>query len=178
MRWSILILFVFFLFIIEGTLFPWIIPYPIERWVSIDANPLLIATLFIGIHMHRYKALGIGFAFGLLKDIVYYGHVIGVYTFSTAIMGYLTGAVFRHFQQSMLLVIAAVAIGDLMWETIVFGLYLLLDVVNISFRWAFFHQILPTALFNTLLALPLYSLFQWLMERYPADDEDEAVKKF
>jgi rod shape-determining protein MreD len=177
MRNSIVLYVFFALFLLEGTVFPWLIPYQVDRYMTIVANPLLIMTVFVGVHVHRHKALIYGFSFGLLKDVIFYGHVIGIYTFSTAIIGYFSGLVFRHFHQTFVLSIVAVALGNLGYEIIVYGLYRLLNIVDVDWKWALFHQFLPTVMFNTLLAVFLYlPVHRFLLRNHQETDEDNSKK--
>jgi rod shape-determining protein MreD len=178
MRNLMLSLVFFVLFLLEGTVFPWLIPYQVDRYVTIVANPVLIVTIFVGVYLHRYKALIYGFSFGLLKDVIFYGHVIGIYTFSTAIIGYITGLIFRHFHQSFLLTIVAVALGNFGYELIVYSLYRLLNLVYVDWEWALFHQFLPTVLFNTVLAVTLYLPTHHFILRYLEDTDEDSSKKF
>jgi rod shape-determining protein MreD len=174
MKNVILALVFLLLFLLEGTVFAWLIPYQVDRLITVVPHPVLIFTIFIAVYLHRYKALLYGFSFGLLKDVVFYGHVIGIYTFSTAFIGYVIGLICRHFHPGFVLAISMVAIGNFFYELIVYGLYRLLNLVHVELEWALFHQFLPTMLFNTVLAVLLFApIHRWVLQ--PFHDADEKI---
>ncbi len=156
---------IFLLFLLEGSLLPWMIPSAWRGNVSVTPHLVLVAIIYVSIYLNRYSALIFGLFFGFLQDFVYYGHMIGVYAFSLGLTGYLCGLFFGrshiHILPSMLLM----AFGNLLYEAAVYGCYRLFNVINSPFEWAFTHQMLPSILFNLLLALLIYVPVRKLFEK-------------
>lgn len=57
----------FALFIVEGSVFPWIIPYQADRVMTIVPNPVLVLTILVGVYLHRHKALFLWIRFWFTK---------------------------------------------------------------------------------------------------------------
>lgn len=157
-------------FLLEGTVVQWLIPESLETRLTLVPNLVLILIIYIGTQVGRHQALYFGLIFGLLKDIVFYGPVIGIYTFSTALVGYLSGLVFKLFHHSFFLSILTVALGDFAYELSVYGLYRLLHLTSVTFYTALYTQFIPTVILNFLLAILLYVpttkwISSWIVDR-------------
>lgn len=92
MRRSVLILLLFLLFIVQGTLLPWLLP---NVWqMRIIPNLVFIVILFVTIYHHRHTALILGLSFGMLHDVVFYGRILGAHSFAMGVSAYLIGLLF------------------------------------------------------------------------------------
>lgn len=70
-RKLILILLLFLLFILEGTLVPWLIP---TAWQTRIAPHLVyVVILYFSVYENRHTGLILGLVFGMLHDIVFMG---------------------------------------------------------------------------------------------------------
>lgn len=166
MRQWMLILLLFGLFILEGTVLKWIIPSVWQGNVAVSTHFTLVVVLFIGLYLNRHWALAYGLGFGLLQDVVYYGPtMIGTYSFAMGVLGYLAGLVSMRSRSSMLYSMFVVTFGNFMFEAIIYGLYRLFQITRDTPQWMFFHIMLPSVLINLLFALLVYvPLRKWLEE--------------
>lgn len=161
-------------FILEGSLSEWAIPQAWQTKVYIVPHLVLITVLYISMFTTRYQGLVYGLAYGFLQDLIYYGHSIGVYSFAIGLVGYAAGLSFRRATYGIVTSLVLMIFGLLLYETIVFGIYrLFLGVLHVSFEWAFLHQMLPSLLFNLLLALALYVPVRKWLEQSEAGREGE-----
>ncbi|GJM79272.1 hypothetical protein HMSSN139_17680 [Paenibacillus sp. HMSSN-139] len=68
-RKLILYLLMFLLFILEGTLVPWLVP---SAWQSRIAPHLVyVVILYFSVYENRHSGLILGLVFGILHDIVF-----------------------------------------------------------------------------------------------------------
>lgn len=151
-KWLILLLIV--LFLIEGTVMPWIIP---DAWQTrIVPHFVFVVILFYAVYRHRYVGLGLGLIFGLLHDIVYYGHMIGVYSFSMGISAYLIGRLTGGKRIMFGWMMFIVLLGNCLFDTAVFAVYSLFRVTHQPYDWALLHHIIPSLFLQLLFALIVY----------------------
>jgi rod shape-determining protein MreD len=158
---------VLFIFILEGAIVNWIIP---GAWQTLDLvfvapHFTLVFVLFIGLFIHRHTALIYGLIFGLLHDFVYYGHMLGVYSFAMGLCGYAAGLLQRKQPNLVFYNLLIVGVGQLIFECINYGLNRLFKTMNIDVQFAFFHYMLPSVLLNLLFALLVYIPVRKLMDK-------------
>lgn len=162
-----LLLPLFFLFLIEGTVVPLYEPnawgidlYLIPRFV-------LVTVIFIALYMGRKYGLWLGFLFGLLQDILF-SDVIGVYTFTMSFIGYFSGLAFLYFHPSLVLLMLTIMACVFLHEGLVYGFFSLFEVADKPLQTALIFDFLPTTLLNVLFALliyvPLIRLLEYVRE--------------
>lgn len=160
--WLTLILFA--LFIIEGTVLPWIIPEVWQTEVFITPHLVFVVILYISLYLNRHMALAFGLGFGLLHDFIYYGPMIGPHSFNYGINGYLIGLANQRQQARLASSLFYIVLGNLMFECIHYGLYRMFGLVELSFRYVLLHQMIPSILFNLLFGLLMYMPFRKFIE--------------
>ncbi|KGE18295.1 rod shape-determining protein MreD [Paenibacillus wynnii] len=154
MRRSVLILILFLLFVLEGTLLPWIIP---DVWqMRIIPNLVLVVVLFVTIYHHRHTALVLGLSFGMLHDIVFYGRILGAHSFTMGLSAYLIGLIFQAPRAPLPLMMTVILLGSLLDNSMLFGIYSVFNLNQQPYNWALLHYMLPTMLFHFAIALILY----------------------
>lgn len=154
MRRSVLILVLFLLFIIEGTILPWLIP---DAWqMRIVPNLVLIVILFVTVYHHRHTALILGLSFGMLHDVVFYGRILGAHSFTIGLSAYLIGLVFQLPRAPLPLMMTVVLLGSLLEDSMLFGIYSVFNLEQQPYNWALLHHMLPTMLFHFAAGLVLY----------------------
>ncbi|SEC72394.1 rod shape-determining protein MreD [Paenibacillus sp. GP183] len=155
------------IFILEGTLFSWIIPANWQKLHLVFVAPhfTLVFVLFIGLFLHRHTALFYGLVFGLLHDFIYYGHMLGAYSFAMGLTGYLAGLAQRKQPNVIFYNLLIVGIGQLIFELLSYGINRLFKTTNIDLEFAFFHYMLPSVLLNLLFALMIYVPIRKLMDK-------------
>lgn len=164
-------LIVLLLFLVQGTVYYWIVP---ESWIGrVNPNLVLAAVLFAALFVHRHFAMVLGLFFGFLHDVMYYGHMLGLYTFVMGLAGYLTGLAFQKKRMPFFYVMTVTGVGCLFFDTAVYLLYRLFQVVDESYRWALTEYILPSLLLNLFFAAALYiPLRRYLEKMTPAEEEE------
>ncbi|WP_027414892.1 rod shape-determining protein MreD [Aneurinibacillus terranovensis] len=155
MRLGIISAVIFLFFLIEGTVVQVIGAAAWGLSWIITPRFVLVGIVFIGLYLGRRKALVYGLLFGLLYDVVY-TDVIGVYAFTMGLTGYLAGLCARYFHQSLLLVTTTILLATFMNEWIVYGLYHLFHMAEVSLNTLLLQEMVPTVLFNTLFALLIF----------------------
>ncbi|WP_410514322.1 rod shape-determining protein MreD [Paenibacillus sp. BR2-3] len=154
MRRSVLILLLFLVFILEGTVLPWIIP---DAWqMRIIPDLVFISILFVAIYHHRHTALLLGLSFGMLHDIVFYGRILGAHSFAMGLSAYLIGLLFQTPRAPLPLMMTVVLLGSLLQNSILFGIYSVFKLNQQPYNWALLDYMLPTMLFHFAIALILY----------------------
>lgn len=153
-RKQVLIILLFLLFVLEGTIMPWIIP---DAWLPrIGYNFVYIAILFVSVYYHRHTGLVLGIIFGLLHDVVFYGHMIGPYSFAMGLAAYLLGLIFKSQRTSMPVMMMVVIFGSLLFDTILFFIYKLFQLNHVSYDWALVEYMIPTVFIHFIFALIIY----------------------
>lgn len=164
LRRNIIWLPLFLLFLIETTLLHWIIPLSWHEHIQISPHFVFILILFVAIYSNHYFALVLGLVFGLLQDVLFYGYMIGPYSFAIGIIAYLTGMIFRRINVSFISTIFIIIIADLLFHLTIYGLYRLFRVIDVTLDGVFMYNILPSILFNLLFAFVIYIPARYLME--------------
>lgn len=149
---SLFILFLFLLFVLEGTWFQWMTP---DVWgIDMTFVPeftlvvVMLSAMFFGVRQGTVYA----FLFGLMHDLAF-GHTIGVYVFSFMFVVYLTGIVSKQFYKYDIVIYTTVILGLVLHLTLIYGLYRLFQVTQMSWGWMFYREILPSLLFNGLFLM-------------------------
>lgn len=154
MRKSVLILILFLVFILQGTVLPWLIP---DSWEQrIIPNLVFLIILFVTVYHHRYMALLLGLSFGMLHDIIFYGRILGAHSFAMGISAYLIGLIFQIPRAPLPMMMGVVLLGSLLEESVLFGIYSVFNLNQQPFNWALVNYMLPTMLFHFAMGLLLY----------------------
>ncbi|GAA0396908.1 hypothetical protein GCM10008933_29310 [Paenibacillus motobuensis] len=153
-RKSVLILLLFVLFIIEGTIIPWLIPY---SWQTrLFPHLVFVVIMYFSIFENRYTGLVLGIIFGLLHDIVFYGAIIGSYSFAMGFTGYLVGVPSRSRPMPLPMVLIVIILGSLLLDSTLFGIYSLFELTHQPYSWAFVNHIIPNLFVQFVFALAIY----------------------
>ncbi|MEX2461498.1 MAG: rod shape-determining protein MreD [Paenibacillaceae bacterium] len=166
------------LFIFEGTVMPLIAPAAWQSRIDVTSHFTLIVILFLAIYVGRHWALAYGLAFGMLHDIVYYGPMLGTYTFGFGLVSYLIGLLSLYFRASMLTSLLLIVAGNLILEFIFYGIYRVFQITHISVHFALTYHILPSLLINLLFAILVYLPIRKLLENFGTAREREEQDEF
>ncbi|WP_151736501.1 rod shape-determining protein MreD [Paenibacillus tengchongensis] len=154
MRRSVLVLVLFLLFILQGTILPWLMP---DSWqMRIIPNLVFIVLLFVTVYHHRHTALVLGLAFGMLHDIIFYGRILGAHSFAMGLSAYLIGLIFQLPRAPLPLMMSVVLLGSLLQDSILFAIYSVFNLTQVPYNWALLNHMLPTMLFHFAIGLILY----------------------
>lgn len=168
-----MIVFMFILFLIEGSLLPLFIP-DVWQW-RIVPHLVFVLILYHAVYQNRHSALIMGLGFGFLQDIVYYGHMLGPHTFSMGLLGYLTGLLFSARSTSMITMIIISVLGSIVYQVMLYAIYKLFGLHRMTFEYALFDFIIPSLFVQLVFALAIYvpmrGWFDHLCGQKPADSE-------
>lgn len=151
------------LLLVETTVFPWLVP---PGWSDrLLPHLAFLVTVFVAATAGRHPAFFFGLGFGLLQDVLFYGHLIGVYAFGMAFVGYLAGLASGRRTPSPVQYVLLVTLGGVMLDLIVYAIYRLFQLTDDSPGFAIVWQVVPTAIAQALLAAALYAPFRrWLVQ--------------
>ncbi|UQZ33087.1 rod shape-determining protein MreD [Paenibacillus sp. PK3_47] len=154
MRRSVLILLLFLLFILQGTILPRLLP---DVWqMRIIHNLIFIVILFVTVYHHRHTALILGLSFGMLHDVIYYGRILGAHSFAMGVSAYLIGLIFQIPRAPLPMMMTVVLLGSLLQDSILYAIYSVFNLSQVPYNWALLNYMLPTMLFHFAMALLLY----------------------
>ena len=159
------------LFMLETTIVPWLIPESLHGRIA--PHFVFVAALYAGMYAGRHPAFFIGFIFGLLQDIVFYGHMLGVHTLLMGSIAYLTGLLLEGKRAPMLAALAVVALGCFLYDAAAYGIYRVFRVTHEPFEFVLMHSIAPSLFLQTGFALAAYVPARRLLEAKVKKDVDE-----
>lgn len=173
MRKPVLILLLFLLFIIEGTILPWLIP---DAWqMRLIPNLVFVVILFVTVYHHRHTALVLGLVFGMLHDIVFYGRILGAHSFAMGVSAYLIGLIFQSPRTPLPLMMTVVLLGSLLEDSIRYAIYSVFNLSNEPYNWALLHHMLPTMLLHFAVGLILYVPLRKQLELLKKEERKEEA---
>lgn len=125
---------------------------------------LLAAVVSAGLLFGKETAIGVGFFAGLLQDLAS-GTIFGLNLLPKMLVGYLFGLAERNvFKESVLLPLFAV-----MAATVIQNLFAMLFVILSGYQMEILdyllYQIMPTAFFNMLTAIPVHYVIYYYSRR-------------
>ncbi|MEB3100376.1 rod shape-determining protein MreD [Ferviditalea candida] len=170
---TLLILLLFFL--VEGSLFPWLLPSGWSGKAEISPHFVLIGIIYIAIYRNRHAALVYGLLFGFLQDLIYYGHMLGVHSFSMGLLGYLVGLSFARKRSSLLLTLSFTALAELAYGIMLYGIYRFFNVTDLPLTWILLKNIFPSLLLNLLFGLIIYVPARQFLEGSLRMKQDEEM---
>ncbi|BBH19253.1 hypothetical protein Back11_05980 [Paenibacillus baekrokdamisoli] len=149
------IVFVMLLFfLLEGTLFYWLLPDSlVGRVVPMFT---LAFVLYSALYRGRHTSLILGMSFGLLQDVAFYGEIIGVHSFSMGLVGYLTGLLMERKRSTLLMALTMIGISTLVFQVVNYFIYRVFRLTDQTFEWALLQHILPSLFLQLLFALVIY----------------------
>ncbi|XEC93179.1 rod shape-determining protein MreD [Paenibacillus tarimensis] len=174
MKFRLILLLMFFLFLIEGTIMHWLIP---AGWTDrLLPQFTYIFVLYAALYSGRHIALLLGLGFGLLQDIVYYGHMIGVNGFAMGLCGYFFGLLFGLKRIPMPATLSLIGFSCLLYNTIVYFIYFVFRITQESYEWALVNHIVPSLFLQLAFALAFYvparRWFEGAFKKKTADEEE------
>jgi rod shape-determining protein MreD len=161
-------LIIFINFILQSTLFD---------YISIGAtkpNTAVVIIVCYAILRGDVEGSIVGFISGLIHDI-FFGRVIGLFALLGALIGFFCGKPFKNFySESFMLPIILVAVSSLFYE-IGFYFFDLLFTGQVDVLFYFWAIILPSAVYSTILSVPIYRLIYGINSRL--EEREKARRK-
>ncbi|TDQ37962.1 rod shape-determining protein MreD [Aureibacillus halotolerans] len=164
---------VFLLFILESTFVRWV-PGEVGpgEWVVVPRFSL-VALLMIAFRQGRAAGVLYGLSIGLLYDMYYTG-LIGVYTFSYALMAYVTGSSVRLLHYNIFVITLTCTLGVAAVEWIVYGILLIIGHTNEGLQTFAYTRFIPTLIFNAIFCVLLFKPLERLMEKQDLVDQSRV----
>jgi len=168
-----IILIMLLLFVLEGALVPWLIPAGFGH--RIIPQFVFVFVIFASIYTGRHRGLLLGAGFGLLQDIVYYGHLLGPHAFIMASLGYFAGMMFEKRRATILMALSIVGMACILYDSALFFIYRIFRITNDTYAWAVLDYILPSLFLQLAFALACYVPARRMFERlvHKGADNDE-----
>jgi rod shape-determining protein MreD len=168
-----IVLLMLVIFVLEGSLLPWLIPNSYSD--RIFSHFIFVIVIFSALYGSRYQALVLGMSFGLLQDVIYYGHVIGPHFFFMGLIGYLVGVVLERKKTTLLLAISVVGFACLAYDSALYFVYSIFRITNGTYAWALIQYILPSLFLQLAFTLctyvPLRKMFEKRMRNAESSEE-------
>lgn len=163
----------FLAFIVETTIVPWLVP--IEWYGRVVPHFTFIFVLYSALYTGRHAALVLGLSFGLLQDIVFYGHMIGVHTFAMGLCGYVTGLLLERKRSPLLLALSVIGLAFLLYDSVVYMIYRAFRVTAETYTYVLMDSILPSLFLQLGFALAVYIPARKLLEgaAKPVSEDEE-----
>ncbi|GKU75719.1 rod shape-determining protein MreD [Paenibacillus sp. L3-i20] len=159
------------LFVIEGTLIPWFIPDGFGD--RIIPHFVFVIVLFSALYGSRHQALLLGAGFGLLQDIVYYGHLLGAHFFIMGLIGYFTGMLLERKRVTIMMALTVVGFACILYDTTLFFIYKVFRISNVDYAWALLNHILPSLFLQLAFALLCYVPVRRMFESRVASSSEK-----
>ncbi|MDO3410180.1 rod shape-determining protein MreD [Saccharibacillus sp. CPCC 101409] len=164
-RKQFLVLLLFVLFLFEGSVLPWFLPH---AWIPhLMPNLVFICILFVAVYRHRYAAMVLGLVFGMLHDVVYYGAMLGPYSFTMGFTAYLLGLIFQLPKAPLPVMLSVVMLGSLIMDSMLYGIYRVFNFNEQTYDWALVQYIVPDLLFRLIFALIVYVPIRRQFDKMP-----------
>lgn len=155
MKRFLLPVLLFLAFISEST---FVELFPTERF-EIDRTfvPrfMMVLIMLTSFFYDRNKAIINAIIFGLLFDIIY-TDIIGIYMFSLPIVVYILSYSMKVLHTNLLVVFFVVIIGIALLEIIIYGLYFLVNVVELDWYSFMNNRLFPTLVLNGVFLIIIY----------------------
>ncbi|OBR68468.1 rod shape-determining protein MreD [Paenibacillus oryzae] len=142
------------LFVLEGSLVPWLIPEGFGG--RIIPHFVFVFVMYSALYANRHQALLLGAGFGLLQDVVYYGHLIGAHFFLMGLCGYFAGILMEKKRATIMMALTIIGFACLLYDTGLFFIYKVFRITEASYAWALTNHILPSLFLQLAFALALY----------------------
>ena len=139
---------------------------------SASPNLMLILTMSFGIMRGRREGMLTGFFSGLLYDL-FYGSLLGPYTFLYMLIGYQNGMFHKKYlMEDISLPVLIITIDQFIFDLLVFIIGFMLRN-RTGFGHYFMHQILPQILYDVLITVLIYRIYVRINRWLKGKDQDD-----
>ena len=142
---------------------------------SIIPNLLIVVTSSFGFMRGKKEGLIIGFACGLLKDILG-GELLGFYAMIYMVIGYCNGFFRRVFyDEDIKLPIALIAASEFIYSLLI---YVFMFMLQSDFHFLHYlgHIIIPELVYTLVVTLALYQVILHINRRLEEEEKRSASK--
>ena len=168
---------IFFLFIIEGTVFQVFSPERFGSEAIIIPRFAFLIVIVITIFLGRTTGGIYALILGLFQDVIY-THVLGVYIFSMVFTAYLLGFTYKIFQKNLFLLMITAVFGTLILDYLVYGIHFMVGITEFAHERFFYERLLPSLVVNSVFMIMFaYPLRKILLFLQKSDDVEEKINK-
>lgn len=132
------------------------IPTGWQTQVIVAPQLTLIAILFVSIFSSKHWGLLYGLCYGMLHDIVYYGHMLGAYSLAMGFACYIVNLSSYRFKGHIAMNLLLILVGNVIFEVMIYAIYRTFQITHLDIKTVILHQTLPSMLVNLLFALLIY----------------------
>jgi len=170
-----IVLIILIIFVLEGALMPWLIPSSFGD--RIIPHFTFVMVIFASLYGSRHQALALGMGFGLLQDIMYYGHVMGAHFFFMGLIGYLIGILLERKKATLMLAISVIGFASIGFDSVLYFINKVFKLTTGSYPWALIQYILPSLFLQLVFALlfyvPVRKMFESRKQFHSSDSAEE-----
>lgn len=142
---------------------------------NIKPNLFIILIVSIALLRGNVEGAAVGFFTGLVQDLIS-GRIIGLYALLGLYIGFIMGSVNKRlYRENILISIFFTFIATIFYELVVF-LTVLLSGINTDFIKALTTIILPEAIYNGVMSIPIFILSIRL--NYRLEDMEKSSRKY
>lgn len=167
-----LFLFLFFLFIIQGTVMTVFSPEWFGYQIAMIPHFVMVVVIYIAIFVNRGLALKYGIIFGLMIDLIYTS-VLGVYGFGIGLTVYLISYLSKVFHMNLIVVLFVCMVGVSLLECEVYGIYSLIGLAKQPFLSFVEGRLPPTAILNGVFSIIVFYPLRRYLLTMDADSTEE-----
>ncbi len=172
MRKYILPALLLFLFILESMSVDFFGLHEISEDWTIVPRYMLIVIVLCAIYTSPYVGLICAMLFGFLYDMVY-TEILGVYLFAFGVSVYIISGILRFVNTNYLISFILVLLSITITEHLVFGIHSLIGTIQMLHSEFLYMRVVPTLVFNAIIALILLFPVKLFMERLAIEQKDE-----
>lgn len=162
-------IYIFCVALLQSTLFDYTKVY------NIKPNLFIIIIVSIALLRGNVEGAAVGFFAGLVQDLIS-GRIIGIYAIIGLYTGFIMGSVNKRlYRENVLISIFFTFIATIVYEAAVY-LTIVLSGINSDFLYAVRMIILPEAIYNGVISIPIFILTIRL--NYWLEDLKKSVRKY
>ena len=155
-------LILFLLLVLQGVAVDLLPRFLVSGQTFIISHWVFAILIFITIYYddnQSFNAVVYGVIFGLLIDIVY-TNVLGVYMFTYGLIIYLVHRLKKSININFYSTILFGVIGVILVDVLIYVIYSVVDLTNMTFGVYLFNRLLPTTLANLIFLIVVYPLLK------------------
>lgn len=157
--------FLFFLFVLEGSLLQLVLPQAMGSSYVVVPQLVINGIILLTLYINKKDIFFYSFAFGLFYDLIY-GPAIGIYTFTTIWMAFGVSWIAKHFPPVPWVITLTTLLAQWMHLCIYYGWLRLFEFTKLPFWPILLKQIFPSVFFNMVMIYPIYLLIRWILYKY------------
>lgn len=154
MKMQGMVLLTYLAFILQTSLFPWLVPAEFSD--RIIPHFTFVIVMFAALYHSRHSAMLLGVGFGMLQDIVFRGHLLGLHAYTMGLIAYFIGLLLGGRRLTMLSALAVVTMASLLYDLAVYYVYEVFRFTSEPLSWALQDRIFPSLFLQLAFALAIY----------------------